>query len=103
VPGTPGTSVYLGPRLLALLPLLCVNGAVVLWACAAVDGARRPGAVGLDTGPARRTYRISAAGLRRLARLDAAAGELQRPSSVGAVARPPGPLRQASRDIYQRF
>jgi len=34
VPGTPGTSVCLGPRLLALLPLLCVNGAVVLWACA---------------------------------------------------------------------
>jgi hypothetical protein len=27
----PGTSIYLGPRLLALLPLLCVNGAVVIW------------------------------------------------------------------------
>ena len=190
----PGTSINLGPRLLALLHLLCVNGAVVLWGLrsfathispvlptvtvreglvagavftglmvvheaapaavvaglggtalrfgkaggphvrhgydlverfkalgvtdgdsdgvyrrlrrrlpdAAVDGARRPGAVGLDTGPTRRTYRISATGLRRLARLDAAAGELQRPSSVG-VARPPGRLRQARRDIYQRF
>jgi len=27
----PGTSINLGPRLLALLHLLCVNGAVVLW------------------------------------------------------------------------
>jgi|NGEPerStandDraft_6_1074524.scaffolds.fasta_scaffold148128_1 hypothetical protein len=41
-----------------------------------------------------------AAGLRML---DAAAGELQRTRSAGAVARPSGPLRQASRDIYQRF
>jgi len=182
----PGTSINLGPRLLALLHLLCVNGAVVLWGlrsfathispvlptvtvreglvagpvftglmvvheaapAAVVAGlggtALRFGKAGgphvrhgydlverlkrlasrtatptASTGRcgrwsetpwcSRTGHRAGPADVshqrRRVtqARLDAAAGELQRPSSVGAVARPPGPLRQASRDIYQRF